>query len=79
MIEDLAKCNYKASSEALGSCNRLKGRGVIELNRMTSIKVKLDALMNKMGNSERRMHTALEVGIVDEGVRRKECCRVIKL
>ena len=45
----------KAPSEASGSSSRLKGCGVIEL----------------IGNNERRMHTALEVGIVDEGKRRK--------
>ena len=71
LIEDLAKCNYKALSKASGSNRRLKGSGVIELNQMTVIEAKLDALMNKMGNSERRMHTALEVGTVDEGERRK--------
>ena len=71
LIEDLAKCNYKAPSEASGSSSRLKGSSVIELNRMNAIEAKLDALMNKMGNSERRMHIALEVGIVDEGERRK--------
>ena len=69
-IEDHAKCNYKAPSEASGSSSRLKGSGVIELNRTTAIEEKLDALMNKMGNNERRMHTALEVGTVDEGERR---------
>ena len=37
---------------------------------MTSIEAKLDALMNKLGNNERRMHTTLEVGIVDEGEKR---------
>ena len=36
-----------------------------------ALEAKLDALMNKMGNNERRMHSALEVGIVDEGERRK--------
>ena len=70
LIKDLAKCNYKAPSEASGSSNRLKGSGVIELNRMTAIEAKLDSLMNKMGNNERRMHNALEVGIVNEGERR---------
>ena len=69
--EDLAKCNYKAPFEASGSSNRLKGSGVIELNRMTAIEAKLDALMNKLGNNERRMHMELEVGIVDEGEKRK--------
>ena len=32
LIEDLAKCNYKAPSEALGSSNRMRGSGLIELN-----------------------------------------------
>ena len=54
LIEDLAKCNYKAPSEASGSSSKLKGNGVIELNRMTAIEAKLDALMNKLGNNERR-------------------------
>ena len=66
LIEDLAKCNYKALSEASVSSSRLKGSGVIELNRMTSIEEKLDALMNKLGNNERRMHTA-EEGPTHEG------------
>ena len=70
LIEDLAKCNYKAPSEASRNSNRLKGSGVIELNRMIAIEAKLDALMNKLENNERRMHTALEVGIVDEGEKR---------
>ena len=34
---------------------------------MTTIEGKLDALMNKFGNNERRIHTKLEVGTVDEG------------
>ena len=34
---------------------------------MTAIEVQLDALMNKLGNNERKMHTALEVGAVNEG------------
>ena len=66
LIEDLAKCNYKAPSEASGSNNKLNGSGVIELNRMTTMEAKLDALMNKLGNIERRMHTALEVRTLDE-------------
>ena len=44
---------------------------MIELNRMTGIEAKLDALMNKLGNNERRMHTTLEVGTIDEGEKRK--------
>ena len=48
LIEDLAKRNYKAPSETLGSSSRLRGSGVIELNKMSAIEVKLDALMNKV-------------------------------
>ena len=33
---------------------------------MTTIKAKLDAVMNKLGNSVRRMHTAYEVRAVEE-------------
>ena len=31
---------------------------------MTAIEAKLDALMNKLGNQDRRMHSAHEMGIV---------------
>ena len=71
LIKDLAKCNYKAPFEASGSSNRLRGSGLIELNRITAIEAKLDAVMNKLGSNERRKHTALEVRAVDEGERRK--------
>ena len=32
---------------------------------MTPIEAKLDALMNKIGNHDKRMHLAHEVGIID--------------
>ena len=70
LIEDLAKCNYKAPSETSGSNNRLKGSGMLELNWMTAIEAKLDALMSKMGNQERTMHATNEVGTVDENEKR---------
>ena len=38
---------------------------------MTAIEAKLDAMMNKLGSNERRMHTTHEVGAVDEGERIK--------
>ena len=50
LIEDLAKRNYRALFETLGSSSRLRGGGVIEPNRMINIEAKLDALMNKLGN-----------------------------
>ena len=34
LIEDLAKSNYKAPSETSRSSSRLRGSGVIELNKM---------------------------------------------
>ena len=70
LIENLAKCNYRAPFETSGSSSRLKGSGMIELNRMTAIEAKFDALMSKMGNHERRMHSANEVGTVDENEKR---------
>ena len=33
---------------------------------MTTIEAKMDAVMNKLGNNEKRMHTAHEVGAVKE-------------
>ena len=66
LIEDLAKNNYIAQSETSGSSIKLKGSGVIELNRMIAIKANLDALMNKLGNQERIMHSAHEIRIVEE-------------
>ena len=69
LIEDLAKCNYKAPSEVSCSSSRMRGSGLIELNLMTGIKAKLDALMNKLGSNERRIHTIHEVKEVKEGIR----------
>ena len=43
---------------------------MIELDRMTTIEAKLDALMSKMRNHERRMHSTNEVGTVDEKEKR---------
>ena len=51
--------------ETSGSSSRLKGSGILELNQMTAIEEKSDALMRK-GNQERRMHSANELGTVDE-------------
>ena len=68
MIEDLSKCNYKAPSEASGSSGRLRGSDLIGLDRMTAIEAKLDAMMSKLGNNERRMHIAH--GEVEERIRR---------
>ena len=70
LIEDLAKCNYKAPFEASGSNSRLKGNCLIGLDRMITIEAKLEAVLNKLGSNERRMHTALKVGAIEERIRR---------
>ena len=64
LIEELAKSNYKAPSEASGSSSRFKVGGVIELNKMTAIEAKLNAIMNIMNSQERRSYSINEVGIV---------------
>ena len=69
VIEDLAKCNYKTPSESSKSSSRMRGNGLIGLDRTTAIEAKLDAVMNKLSRNERRMHTAHEVGVVREGMR----------
>ena len=66
-IEDLAKSNYKAPSETLGSNNRLRGGGIKEINNMLAIEAKMDALMNKMSNQERRNQSAHRVGTMKRG------------
>ena len=49
LIEDLAKCNYKDPSEASGGSSRLRVSGLIELNRMTSIKSKVGCSDEQIG------------------------------
>ena len=71
LIEDLAKCNMKAPSESSRRNNRKKGSRVIELNKMTAMEAKLDPIIHKLGNQEKRMHYALEIGAVErDGIRR---------
>ena len=67
VIEDLAKCNYETPSESSGSSNKMRGNGLIGLDRTTTIEAKLDAVMNKLSSNKRRIHTAYEVGAVKEG------------
>ena len=66
LIEDLVKSNYRAPFEASGSSSRLRGSGVIELNKMSAIEAKLDALMNKVSMQERRNQFTHLVGIVED-------------
>ena len=66
LIEDLAKSNYRSPSKTSGSSSRLRGSGVIELNKMSAIEVKLDALMNKVCMQEKSNQSAHLVGIVED-------------
>ena len=52
LIEDLAKCNMKAPSEFTKGNNR--GKGVMELSKMTAMEEKLDAIMHGMEKQERK-------------------------
>ena len=65
LIEELAKSNYRAPFEASGSSSRYKTGSVIELNKMTAIEAKVDAIMTRMNNQEIKSHPVNEVGIVD--------------
>ena len=65
-MEDLAKSNYKAPSETSGGSSRLRGSGVIELNKMSTIEAKLDALMDKVCMQEISNRFAHLVGIVED-------------
>ena len=71
LIADLAKCNMKAPSESSGSNSRTRGNGVIELNKMTAMEAKLDAIMHRMDKQEKRLHSAHEIRAVERhGIRR---------
>ena len=69
LIEDLAKCNMKAPSEFSRENNR--GKGVMELSKMTAMEAKLDAIMHRMDKQERKMHTAHEIGAVERELMRR--------
>ena len=71
IIEDFAKCNYKAQSEASESNNRMRGACLMRLDLMIAIEAKLDAVMNKLSSNEKKMHTAYEIRAVKEG--RRKC------
>ena len=71
LIEDLEKCNMKALSETSRRNSRARGSGVIELNKMTAMEAKLDAIMHRMDKQDRKLHSAHEIGAVErEGMRR---------
>ena len=58
MIEDLARCNMKSPSESSGSNSRARGSGVNELNKMTAMEAKLDAIMHRLDKQDKKLHSA---------------------
>ena len=71
LIANLAKCNMKAPSESSGRNSRTRGSEVIELNKMTAMEAKLDAIMHRMDKQEKILHSAHEIGAVErDGIRR---------
>ena len=48
-----------------------KGKGVMELSKMTAMEAKLDAIMHRMDKQERKMHTAHEIGAVERELMRR--------
>ena len=63
LIEDLAKCNMKTPSEF--SRGNSRGKGIMELSKMTAMEAKLDAIMHRMDKQERKTYTAHEIGAVE--------------
>ena len=57
MIADLAKCNMKAPFEFTRSYSKAIGSGVIELNKMIAMEVKLDAIMHRMDKQDKKLHS----------------------
>ena len=61
----------KNPSESSESNSIAKGSRIIELNKMTTMEAKLDAIMHRMDRQEKRSHSVNEIGAVDkEGTRR---------
>ena len=69
LIEDLAMCNMKALSEF--SKGNSRGKGVMELSKMTAMEANLDAIIHRMDKQERKMHTAHEIGAVEREAMRR--------
>ena len=59
----------KAPSEFSRGNNR--GKGVMELSKMTAMEAKLDAIMHRMEKQERKMHSSHEIGAVEREAMRK--------
>ena len=75
LIEDLAKCNMKTTSEF--SRGNSRGKGILELNKMAAMEAKLDAIMLRMDKLERKAYAAHEIGAVEKEVLKGNADRVV--
>ena len=66
VIEDLAKCYMKTPSEFSRGNNR--GKGIMELSKMTAMEAKLDAIMHRIDKQEKKTYTAHEIGAVEREI-----------
>ena len=66
LIEDLAKCNMKTPSEF--SRGNSRGKGIMELRKMTAMEAKLDAIMHRIDKQEKKTYTAHEIGAVEREI-----------
>ena len=66
LIEDLAKCNMKTPSEF--SRGNSRGKGILELSKMTAMEAKLDAIMHRIEKQEKKTYTAHEIVAVEREI-----------
>ena len=76
LIEDLAKCNMKTPSEF--SRGNSRGKGILELNKMSAMEAKLDAIMHRMDKQEKKTYTAHEIGAVERELLKEGADRVVE-
>ena len=48
-----------------------RGKGVMELSKMTAMEAKLDAIMHRMDKQKRKLHTAHEIEAVERELMRR--------
>ena len=75
LIEDLAKCNMKTTSEF--SRGNSRGKGILELNKMAAMEAKLDAIMHRMDRQEKKTYTAHEIGAVEREILKGNADRAV--
>ena len=73
LIEDLAKCNMKTPSEF--SRGNSRGKGIMELSKMTAMEAKLDAIMHRIDKQEKKTYTAHEIGAVQREILKRSAER----